>query len=136
MDTVALIAGAALAAKRGDQKVSDLKGPSKSMYESMSERELDEMASSKRKGKPQHASKRSEARRRGQASAWPRDAADRPKRLCLQLIAERQRADALAGRIEDRVVEGRRERRHARLADAGRMHVERMLDDVRVDDQR
>jgi hypothetical protein len=56
MDTVALIAGAALAAKRGDQKVSDLKGPSKSMYESMSERELDEMASSKRKGKPQHAS--------------------------------------------------------------------------------
>jgi hypothetical protein len=57
MDTVALIAGAALAAKRGDQKVSDLKGPSKSMYESMSERELDEMASSKRKGKPQHALK-------------------------------------------------------------------------------
>ena len=34
-------AGAALAAKRGDQKVSDLKGPSKSMYKSMSERELD-----------------------------------------------------------------------------------------------
>jgi hypothetical protein len=51
-------AGAALAAKRGDQKVSDLKGPAKSMYESMSERELDEMASSKRKGKPQHASKK------------------------------------------------------------------------------
>ena len=34
-------AGAALAAKRGDQKVSDLKGPAKSMYKSMSERELD-----------------------------------------------------------------------------------------------
>ena len=51
-------AGAALAAKRGDQKVSDLKGPSKSMYKSMSEGELDRMASSKRKGKPEHASKK------------------------------------------------------------------------------
>ena len=51
-------AGAALAAKRGDQKVSDLKGPAKSMYESMSERQLEEFASTKRKGKPQHASKK------------------------------------------------------------------------------
>ncbi len=50
-------AGAALAAKRGDQKKSDLKGPSKSMYESMSEKELDEMASTGRKGKPEHDSK-------------------------------------------------------------------------------
>lgn len=50
-------AGAALSAKRGDSKVSDLKGPSKSMYESMSEKELDEMASTKRKGKPEHKSK-------------------------------------------------------------------------------
>jgi Protein of unknwon function (DUF3008) len=49
---------AALAAKRGEQKVSDLKGPSKSMYESMSEKQLDEFASTKRKGKPQHASKK------------------------------------------------------------------------------
>ena len=51
-------AGAALAAKRGDQKVSDLKGPSKSMYKSMSEGELDRKASSPRKGKPEHASKK------------------------------------------------------------------------------
>lgn len=50
-------AGAALSAKRGDSKVSDLKGPSKSMYESMSEKELDEMASTERKGKPEHKSK-------------------------------------------------------------------------------
>jgi hypothetical protein len=50
-------AGAALAAKRGDQKVSNLKGASKSMYKSMSEKELDDMASTKRKGKPEHASK-------------------------------------------------------------------------------
>jgi hypothetical protein len=47
-------AGAALAAKRGDQKVSDLKGASKSMYKSMTEEELDELASTKRKGKPEH----------------------------------------------------------------------------------
>jgi hypothetical protein len=50
-------AGAALAAKRGEVKKSDLRGASKSMVESMSEKELEKMASSKRKGKPQHASK-------------------------------------------------------------------------------
>lgn len=47
-----MAAGAALAAKRGDKKKSSLKGASKSMYESMSKKELDEMASTKRKGKP------------------------------------------------------------------------------------
>ena len=51
-------AGAALAAKRGEQKVDDLKGPAKSMYESMSEKQLDDFASGQRKGKPQHATKR------------------------------------------------------------------------------
>ena len=51
-------AGAALAAKRGEQKVSDLKGPAKSMHKSMSEKQLEEMASTKRKGKPEHASKK------------------------------------------------------------------------------
>lgn len=50
-------AGAALAAKRGDLKSSELKGASKSMAKSMSERELEKMASTKRKGKPEHASK-------------------------------------------------------------------------------
>jgi hypothetical protein len=49
-------AGAALAAKRGEQKVSDLKGPAKSMYESMSEQQLEDFASTKRKGKPEHSS--------------------------------------------------------------------------------
>jgi hypothetical protein len=49
-------AGAALSAKRGDTKVSELKGASKSMYESMNEKELDEMASTMREGKPEHAS--------------------------------------------------------------------------------
>ena len=47
-------AGAALSAKRGDTKVSDLKGPSKDMYESMSEDQLEDFASTSRKGKPEH----------------------------------------------------------------------------------
>jgi hypothetical protein len=50
-------AGAALAAKRGEEKVSNLKGASKSMYKSMSESQLDEFASTKRKGKPEHVAK-------------------------------------------------------------------------------
>ncbi|MBB4566795.1 DUF3008 family protein [Rhizobium leucaenae] len=50
-------AGAALAAKRGEKKKSELKGASKSMVDSMSEKELQDMASTKRKGKPEHASK-------------------------------------------------------------------------------
>jgi hypothetical protein len=47
-------AGAALSAKRGDTKVSELQGASKSMYKSMSEDELEDMAHTKRKGKPEH----------------------------------------------------------------------------------
>ncbi|MFC3077876.1 DUF3008 family protein [Phenylobacterium terrae] len=50
-------AGAALAAKRGDQPKSKLKGASKSMVESMSEKELEKMASTKRKGKPEHVAR-------------------------------------------------------------------------------
>lgn len=50
-------AGAALSAKRGDTKVSDLQGASKSMYDSMSESKLEEMAETERKGKPEHKSK-------------------------------------------------------------------------------
>lgn len=49
-------AGAALSAKRGETKKSELKGASKSMEKSMSEKQLDELASTKRKGKPKHAS--------------------------------------------------------------------------------
>ncbi|MCF6367681.1 DUF3008 family protein [Rhizobium halophilum] len=49
-------AGAALATKRGDMKKSALKGASKSMEKSMSEKELHEMASTDRKGKPEHVS--------------------------------------------------------------------------------
>ncbi|AQS47465.1 MULTISPECIES: DUF3008 family protein [Thioclava] len=45
-------AGAALAAKRGEMKVGDLQGASKEMYDSMSESELDDIASTKRKDLP------------------------------------------------------------------------------------
>jgi hypothetical protein len=45
-------AGAALSAKRGDSKPSKLTGASSQMYKSMSEKQLDEFASTKRKGKP------------------------------------------------------------------------------------
>ena len=47
-------AGAALSAKRGDTPKSKLKGASKSMADSMSEKQLEELASTKRKGKPEH----------------------------------------------------------------------------------
>ena len=50
-------AGAALSAKRGDTKKSQLKGASKEMHESMSEDQLEELAKTKRKGKPEHQSK-------------------------------------------------------------------------------
>ena len=49
-------AGAALAAKRGDMPKSKLKGASREMEESMSEKELKEIAESKRKGKPKRVS--------------------------------------------------------------------------------
>ena len=45
-------AGAALSAKRGDQPKSKLQGASKSMYDSMSEKELEDMAETKRKNLP------------------------------------------------------------------------------------
>lgn len=47
-------AGAALSAKRGDTPKSKLKGASKSMAESMTEKELEELAHTRRKGKPEH----------------------------------------------------------------------------------
>ena len=47
-------AGAALSAKRGDTPKSELKGASKSMVGSMSEKQLEEFAHTKRQGKPEH----------------------------------------------------------------------------------
>jgi hypothetical protein len=47
-------AGAALSAKRGETKVSELQGASKQMYDSMSEDELEDYASTERDGLPEH----------------------------------------------------------------------------------
>ncbi|NTX32393.1 DUF3008 family protein [Burkholderia pyrrocinia] len=47
-------AGAALSARRGRTKMKDLKPPAKSMAESMSEKELENMASTPVHGKPGH----------------------------------------------------------------------------------
>ena len=46
-------AGAALSAKRGDTKVSDLQGASKEMYDSMSESELEDLASTSHDNLPE-----------------------------------------------------------------------------------
>ena len=51
-------AGAALSAKRGETPKSKLKGASKSMALSMSEKELEKMTSTSRKGKPEHKAKK------------------------------------------------------------------------------
>ncbi|MBO6767505.1 MAG: DUF3008 family protein [Erythrobacter sp.] len=48
-------AGAALAAKRGESDADELQGASKQMYDSMSEDELEEMASTDRSGLPEQA---------------------------------------------------------------------------------
>jgi hypothetical protein len=49
-----MAAGAALSAKRGEQPKSSLKGAAKSMEESMSEKELHDLASAPRKKLPEH----------------------------------------------------------------------------------
>lgn len=46
-------AGAALSAKRGETPKKELKGASREMYESMTEKELNELASTKRAGLPE-----------------------------------------------------------------------------------
>lgn len=45
-------AGAALAVKQGETKASSLKGASKEMYNSMTESQLEDLVSTKRKNKP------------------------------------------------------------------------------------
>lgn len=48
-------AGAALAAKRGEADPSELKDAAREMYDSMTEDELEDFASTKRKDLPEHA---------------------------------------------------------------------------------
>jgi hypothetical protein len=51
-----MAAGAALAAKRGEIKKSKLKGASKQMAKSMTKKQLEEFASTKRKNLPRKKS--------------------------------------------------------------------------------
>ena len=51
-----MAAGAALAAKRGEKSKSSLKGASKQMADSMSEKQLKDFASTKRKNLPKKKS--------------------------------------------------------------------------------
>lgn len=55
-------AGAALAAKRGEQPRSALKGAARSMTSTMSEAELEKLASTKTKTLPGHVSDRKSSR--------------------------------------------------------------------------
>jgi Protein of unknwon function (DUF3008) len=50
-------AGAALAAKRGETPKSELKGASQSMVDSMTEKQLEELAHTRRKPLPEHKNK-------------------------------------------------------------------------------
>lgn len=47
-------AGAALAAKRGETKPADLHQVSREMYDSMTEKELEELAATPHEGLPEH----------------------------------------------------------------------------------
>lgn len=47
-------AGAALSAKRGEITPDDLQGASRTMFDSMTEGELEELASTKLEGLPEH----------------------------------------------------------------------------------
>ena len=51
-----MAAGAALAANRGERSKASLKGASREMVDSMSERQLREFASTKRRGLPRKKS--------------------------------------------------------------------------------
>ena len=50
-------AGAALSAKRGETPERELKGASKQMEKSMTEKQLEALAHTKRKGKPDHVAR-------------------------------------------------------------------------------
>src|SRR5690606_22195133 len=53
-----------------------------------------------------------------------------PKTSSSKLIADREFSDALSGRREDGIAQSGRKRRHARLANAARWHIDAMRDDM------
>ncbi len=88
-------AGAALSPKRGDAKPSELKGASRQMYDSMSEKQLDEFASTKRKGKPDYAKDSPiPAKKAAHKKAAKKAAATRAKNAKKKTAARKKRAPA------------------------------------------
>ena len=59
-----MAAGAALGAKRGENKVSELKGASRQMYKSMSEKELKALARTTRGNLPANYNQESSRRKK------------------------------------------------------------------------
>lgn len=51
-----MAAGAALSAKEGKRSAESLHGPSRSMYDSMNQKQLRDFAATRQKGKPAHKS--------------------------------------------------------------------------------
>ncbi|QGE78307.1 DUF3008 family protein [Bordetella holmesii] len=49
-----MAAGAALAAKRHEAPVGSLKGASRQMYDTMTQKQLEEFTHTKQRGKPRH----------------------------------------------------------------------------------
>jgi hypothetical protein len=67
-----MAAGAALSAKRGERSKASLKGASKSMAKSMSEKELHDMASVKRKKLPKRNTEKTASRKSGASKSTTR----------------------------------------------------------------
>lgn len=61
-------AGAALEAKRGERSKRTLKGASRDMVDSMSEKELERLAATKRKGLPEKVAKKPIRRASGKSA--------------------------------------------------------------------
>lgn len=91
-------AGAALSAKRGETKPSELIGASRQMYESMSEKQLDDFASTKRKGKPDYTpdspipAKKAKRKRAAKKAAATRVKNAKKKRAAPKKAARKQAA--------------------------------------------
>jgi hypothetical protein len=93
-------AGAALSAKRGETKPSELIGASRQMYDSMSEKQLDEFASTKRKGKPDYTpdspipAKKAKRKRAAKKAAATRkkNAAKKPRKTAKKATSAKRKA--------------------------------------------
>jgi len=94
-------AGAALSAKRGETKRPALKGASKQMYDSMSAPQLDEFASTKRKGKPDYTednpipakkAKRKKAAKKAAVTRAKKAAKSTPKKTAKKKAPKKKRA--------------------------------------------